>query len=208
VARAALTCARSAHGWSCTSFMYKSFESFKSKTLLPRKSFVASNNSSMTSMYSFVHSVLVSLLYLFSANDESEKIKQRLPISASSSPSVRIQLGQIKTSLFSKFFWTASWIFPKRFKILVEKPSDKLVSPFVMKNSPMLLRFREISTACDPLQMLKLTQFSLTTKASFKLSRRLPSSSKSTADLACLILSFFPFKAARIAAICSCSVPT
>jgi len=148
-----------------------------------------------------VQSVIVSLLNLFSLLGESEKIKQRLPIKASSRPSVKIQLGQSRTFGVSRFFWTAAWIFLKRFNVLLEKLSDKFVSPLAMKNSPMLRSSREISEAWVPLQMLKSTQFSVTTKASFKLSSRLSSKSGSTADLACLIRSFFPIRAARIAAI-------
>ena len=58
---AALTCAKSAQWWSSTNFMYNSLDSFKSKSK-SRKSLVALKSSSMTSMYSLVHSVLVSLL--------------------------------------------------------------------------------------------------------------------------------------------------
>ena len=80
------------------------------------------------------------------------------------------------------------------------KLEDRLVKLRVTKSSPMLPKSREISRAWVPLQRLKSTQFSITTKASFRLSKRFPSISGSGADLARLILNLPPVKAAMMAA--------
>jgi len=131
------------------------------------------------------------------------------PVSALQSPPVRLssrlrertQVGQARQSISPALPRPSA---PSiQLKVVSKSPvkfEERLVRLLVTKSSPMLPKSREISRAWVPLQRLKSTQFWITTYASFRLSKISPSISGSGADLARLILSRPPVKAAMIAA--------
>jgi len=131
----------------------------------------------------------------------SVRALQRPPVRLSSRLRERTQVGQARQIL------SPSLPRPRapsiQLKVVSRSPvklDERLVRLLVTKSSPMLPKSREISRAWVPLQRLKSTQFSITTKASFRVSKRFPSISGSGADLARLILRRPPVKAAMMAA--------
>jgi len=126
-------------------------------------------------------------------------VRQSAPVVASPRPSPRTQGGQGAASAPDPARARAEWIHLNVFCRSTVKVEDKFVRLLVTKSSPMLDNWWDTLVAWCPLQMLKSTQFSITTKASFRYLMMAFSISGSGAALALLILSRPPPRAAMMA---------